>query len=193
MAVRWEGTHFFVSVKEVDIPKIIDLLDAIVRITSAAICGSELHTYRGRLPTKHPMTFGHENMGIIEEVGEKVTTLKKGTVCSLAPVLGKLQTLERLAKDFLENRLLTGLANMNQEHLCLMEGRLSLCVSRLQTRIFSPSHLAISASWITSFWRISGPRLGMHWNVQAGPGRYHSCFWSWCVGIPTGTVHSLHC
>lgn len=77
-AVRWEGMDFSVSVKDVEIPKIIDSLDAIVRLTSAAICGSDLHTYRGRLTTKHPLTFGHENMGIVEEVGSDVTTLKKG-------------------------------------------------------------------------------------------------------------------
>lgn len=77
-AVRWEGKDFSVSVKEVEIPKLIDPLDAIVRLTSAAICGSDLHTYRGRLPMNHPLTFGHENMGIVEEVGEDVTTLKKG-------------------------------------------------------------------------------------------------------------------
>jgi threonine dehydrogenase-like Zn-dependent dehydrogenase len=89
-AVRWEGKPFSVSVREVDIPKIIDPLDAIVRITSAAICGSELHTYRGRLPTKHPMTFGHENMGIIEEVGEKVTTLNKGDRVLVGAGIGKI-------------------------------------------------------------------------------------------------------
>jgi threonine dehydrogenase-like Zn-dependent dehydrogenase len=89
-AVRWEGKAFSVSVNEVDIPKIIDPLDAIVRITSAAICGTELHTYRGRLPTKHPMTFGHENMGIVEEVGEKVTTLKKGDRVLVGAGIGEI-------------------------------------------------------------------------------------------------------
>jgi threonine dehydrogenase-like Zn-dependent dehydrogenase len=55
--VRWEGKPFSVSAKEVDIPKIIDPLDAIVRLTSSAICGTDLHTYLGRLPMKHPLTF----------------------------------------------------------------------------------------------------------------------------------------
>jgi len=77
-AVRWEGKPFSVSVKEVDIPKIIDPLDAIVRLTNSAICGTDLHTYRGRLPMKHPLTFGHENMGIIVKAGVNITTLKKG-------------------------------------------------------------------------------------------------------------------
>jgi hypothetical protein len=77
-AVRWEGKAFSISAKDVDTPKIVGPLDAIVRLTSAAICGSDLHTYRGRLPMNHPLTFGHENLGIVEEVGEHVTTLKKG-------------------------------------------------------------------------------------------------------------------
>jgi threonine dehydrogenase-like Zn-dependent dehydrogenase len=77
-AVRWEGKEESVSVKEIEIPKIRKPLDAIVRITSAAICGTDLHTFRGRIEMNTPLTFGHENIGIIEEVGSAVTTLKKG-------------------------------------------------------------------------------------------------------------------
>jgi threonine dehydrogenase-like Zn-dependent dehydrogenase len=89
-AVRWEGKAFSVSVKDVEIPKIIDPLDAIVRITSAAICGSDLHTYRGRLPMDHPLTFGHENMGIVEDVGADVTTLKKGDRVLVSSAIGEI-------------------------------------------------------------------------------------------------------
>ncbi|TVY84418.1 S-(hydroxymethyl)glutathione dehydrogenase, partial [Lachnellula suecica] len=77
-AVRWEGQPYSVSVESVDIPKITNSLDAIVRITSSAICGSDLHVYRGRAPTTPPLTFGHENIGIVAEVGNDITTLKKG-------------------------------------------------------------------------------------------------------------------
>jgi threonine dehydrogenase-like Zn-dependent dehydrogenase len=77
-AVKWEGKFESVSVKEVSIPKIRDPLDAIIRVTSAAICGTDLHTYRGRIDMNHGETFGHENIGIVEEVGSAVTTLKKG-------------------------------------------------------------------------------------------------------------------
>jgi threonine dehydrogenase-like Zn-dependent dehydrogenase len=65
-AVRWEGRPFSVSVKEIDIPKITQPLDAIVCLTSLAICGTDLHIYHGRIPMNHPLTFGHENIGIIE-------------------------------------------------------------------------------------------------------------------------------
>lgn len=77
-AVRWEGKEGSVSVKEIEIPKIRKPLDAIVRITSAAICGTDLHTFHGRIEMNTPLTFGHENIGVIEEVGSAVTTLKKG-------------------------------------------------------------------------------------------------------------------
>ena len=47
--------------------------DVILRVTSTAICGSDLHIYNGFLPQKRPMTLGHEFMGIVEEIGSGVT------------------------------------------------------------------------------------------------------------------------
>ncbi|HUP88557.1 MAG TPA: zinc-dependent alcohol dehydrogenase [Longimicrobiales bacterium] len=53
--------------------------DAIVRVTTAAICGSDIHIYHGMLPdTRVGHTFGHEFVGIIEEVGPSVENLKRG-------------------------------------------------------------------------------------------------------------------
>jgi S-(hydroxymethyl)glutathione dehydrogenase/alcohol dehydrogenase len=52
--------------------------DAIIRITSTAICGSDLHIYNGMFPQPRPMTLGHEFMGIVEDIGSDVTKLKKG-------------------------------------------------------------------------------------------------------------------
>jgi threonine dehydrogenase-like Zn-dependent dehydrogenase len=53
--------------------------DAIVRVTRSCICGSDLHLYHGLVPdTRVGMTFGHEFIGIVEEVGPSVTKLKKG-------------------------------------------------------------------------------------------------------------------
>lgn len=43
-----------------------------------AICGSDLHMYQGRTAAESGLVFGHENMGIVTEVGEGVTLLKKG-------------------------------------------------------------------------------------------------------------------
>ncbi len=61
-----------VRVDTVDDPKIEDARDAIIRVTSTAICGSDLHIYNGSLPQPRPMTLGHEFMGIVEEVGPGV-------------------------------------------------------------------------------------------------------------------------
>ncbi|HHX40014.1 MAG TPA: alcohol dehydrogenase catalytic domain-containing protein [Armatimonadetes bacterium] len=67
-----------VRVEDVDDPKIQDPRDAIVRATSTAICGSDLHIYNGTFPQARPMVLGHEFMGVVEEVGKEVNTLKKG-------------------------------------------------------------------------------------------------------------------
>src|SRR5690625_6769869 len=76
-AVVYKGP-FEVAVEEVDDPKIQDPTDVIVRITSTAICGSDLHMYEGRTDAEPGITFGHENMGIVEEIGSGVTTVCKG-------------------------------------------------------------------------------------------------------------------
>ncbi len=67
-----------VRVENVDDPKIEQPRDAIIRVTSTAICGSDLHIYNGLVPQPRPMTLGHEFMGIVEDVGSEVQNLKKG-------------------------------------------------------------------------------------------------------------------
>jgi threonine dehydrogenase-like Zn-dependent dehydrogenase len=67
-----------VRVDTVDDPIIEESRDAIIRVTSTAICGSDLHLYNGGFPQPRPMTLGHEFMGIVEEVGKGVTNLKRG-------------------------------------------------------------------------------------------------------------------
>ena len=62
----------------VEDPKIKDQDDIILKVTSTAICGSDLHIYSGGIPQPRPMTIGHEFMGIVEEVGKNVTHLKRG-------------------------------------------------------------------------------------------------------------------
>lgn len=53
--------------------------DVILRVTATAICGSDLHLYRGKMPaTQEGDIFGHEFMGIVEEVGPEVTQVQKG-------------------------------------------------------------------------------------------------------------------
>ncbi|RKT85342.1 glutathione-independent formaldehyde dehydrogenase [Saccharopolyspora antimicrobica] len=69
---------FSVAIGEVDRPSIQHPNDVIVRITSTAICGSDLHMYEGRTAAEPGIVFGHENMGIIEELGSGVTSLNRG-------------------------------------------------------------------------------------------------------------------
>lgn len=68
-----------VRVEEKPVPAIEHPNDAIVRVTRAAICGSDLHLYHGLMPdTRVGMTFGHEFVGVVEEVGASVQRLKPG-------------------------------------------------------------------------------------------------------------------
>ena len=69
---------FKVAVEEVPDPRLQHPNDVIVRVTSSAICGSDLHMYEGRTAAKPGIVFGHENQGIVEEVGEGVTSIKQG-------------------------------------------------------------------------------------------------------------------
>lgn len=77
-AVTYQGIKNVV-VKEVPDPKIVKPDDMIVRITSSAICGSDLHLIHGMIPNlEENYVIGHEPMGIVEEVGPGVTRVKKG-------------------------------------------------------------------------------------------------------------------
>jgi threonine dehydrogenase-like Zn-dependent dehydrogenase len=74
----WSGRNT-VQVENVPDPKILNERDAIVRITSTAICGSDLHLYDGYVPTmKRGDILGHEFMGEIVETGRGVTSLEVG-------------------------------------------------------------------------------------------------------------------
>jgi threonine dehydrogenase-like Zn-dependent dehydrogenase len=77
-ATTWTGPNH-VSVKDVPEPRILNDEDAIVRITSTAICGSDLHLYDGYIPAMLPGDIlGHEFMGEIVEVGPAVTNVAVG-------------------------------------------------------------------------------------------------------------------
>jgi glutathione-independent formaldehyde dehydrogenase len=69
---------FEVTVEEVDDPRIEDPTDVVVEITTAAICGSDLHMYEGRTDAEAGIVFGHENMGTVVETGPGVASVKKG-------------------------------------------------------------------------------------------------------------------
>jgi glutathione-independent formaldehyde dehydrogenase len=76
-AVVFQGP-FKLAVEDVEDPKIEQPGDAVIRITTANICGSDLHPYEGRAPLEAGMVLGHENMGIVEETGPGVTRVKPG-------------------------------------------------------------------------------------------------------------------
>lgn len=61
-------------------PRIVEGTDAIVRVTSAAVCGSDLWWYRGDNSVDHPRRMGHEFIGRVEQVGPDVTTVSPGDV-----------------------------------------------------------------------------------------------------------------
>jgi threonine dehydrogenase-like Zn-dependent dehydrogenase len=77
-ATCWFGKHD-VRVVDVPEPRILNRRDAIVRVTSTAICGSDLHLYDGFVPTMQKGDIlGHEFMGEVMEVGEGISNLKPG-------------------------------------------------------------------------------------------------------------------
>jgi glutathione-independent formaldehyde dehydrogenase len=76
-AVVWKGPRQ-IAVENVPDPKIEDATDAIIRLTTTAICGSDLHMYEGRTAVEPGQIFGHENMGVVEAVGSAVKLLRPG-------------------------------------------------------------------------------------------------------------------
>lgn len=77
-ALTYHGAHD-VRVETVPDPVIEQSDDIILKVTATAICGSDLHLYRGKIPnTQHGDIFGHEFMGVVEEAGSGVTSVSKG-------------------------------------------------------------------------------------------------------------------
>ncbi|WP_134091566.1 zinc-dependent alcohol dehydrogenase [Olivibacter sp. XZL3] len=78
LAMNYRGP-FRVRIDEKPYPEILHPEDAIIRVTRSCICGSDLHLYHGLVPdTRVGSTFGHEFIGIVEEVGPEVTEIQVG-------------------------------------------------------------------------------------------------------------------
>jgi threonine dehydrogenase-like Zn-dependent dehydrogenase len=78
LAMTYRGPQR-VRIDEKPHPEIKHPEDAIVRVTRSCICGSDLHLYNGNVPdTRVGMTFGHEFIGVVEEIGPEVHKLKVG-------------------------------------------------------------------------------------------------------------------
>ena len=77
-AVTWQGVHDM-RVIDVPDPRVEEPTDAIIKVTSTGLCGSDLHLYETLAPFMEPGdVVGHEPMGIVEEVGSAVTDLRVG-------------------------------------------------------------------------------------------------------------------
>ncbi|UKE46294.1 zinc-dependent alcohol dehydrogenase [Xanthomonas cerealis] len=77
-ALTYHGTKD-VRVETVPDPVLIDADDIVLRVTATAICGSDLHLYRGKISDLHSGdVLGHEFMGVVEDVGPEVTRVKRG-------------------------------------------------------------------------------------------------------------------
>ena len=78
-ALRWHGKHDIRCDNYVPDPSIEDPRDAIIKVSSCAICGSDLHLYDGFMPgMQHGDIMGHEFMGEVMEVGSSNKKLKVG-------------------------------------------------------------------------------------------------------------------
>jgi threonine dehydrogenase-like Zn-dependent dehydrogenase len=93
-AVVYEGPRQ-VSVKDVPDARIERPTDVLVRITSANICGSDLHMYEGRTDFEPGRWFGHENLGRVVEVGDGIDKVQVGEYVVL-PFQHRLRTLQEL-------------------------------------------------------------------------------------------------
>lgn len=76
-AVTYAGANKM-SVSDHPKPKLKSPTDAILRVTTSGICGSDLHMYEGRTPLEKGTIVGHEIMGVIDETGDAVSSIKKG-------------------------------------------------------------------------------------------------------------------
>jgi threonine dehydrogenase-like Zn-dependent dehydrogenase len=67
-----------VRVEEIPDPTIINPTDAVIRVVRACICGSDLWPYTSKEPSETGQTMGHEAIGVVEDIGAEVRTLKRG-------------------------------------------------------------------------------------------------------------------
>ena len=69
-----------VRIEDVADPKVVDPTDVVLRITTSAVCGSDLHPYHGRggALVEKGAVMGHEFMGLVEEVGREVSQVRVG-------------------------------------------------------------------------------------------------------------------
>lgn len=78
-AVIWSGKPYSMTVQDIPRPTVQAPTDVLVRVTMAAICGTDLHTYHGLFGGSDvPYPMGHEAIGIVVEAGSEVQNFKRG-------------------------------------------------------------------------------------------------------------------
>ncbi|MGZ3102872.1 alcohol dehydrogenase family protein [Streptomyces sp. H72] len=78
-ALQWHGTRRVAVADDLPVPRLEDPRDAVVRVVRSAICGTDLHPYRGEIAGFTPGTVtGHEFTGVVEAVGPEVPGLRTG-------------------------------------------------------------------------------------------------------------------
>ncbi|OJJ29870.1 hypothetical protein ASPWEDRAFT_121832 [Aspergillus wentii DTO 134E9] len=99
--VVWTGTPFNVSVVDLPIPTIQSPTDAIVRVSMAGICGTDLHTYRGHYGSATvPWAMGHEAIGFIAHLGDAVTNLQLGDRVVISDTVHEPHTVAEAATSY---------------------------------------------------------------------------------------------
>lgn len=99
-ALTYQGARD-VRVETVDDPQLVAADDILLRVTATAICGSDLHIYRGKIPgMKDGDILGHEFMGIVEEAGPAVTRVRKGDRVVIPFVIACGQCFHCLLNEF---------------------------------------------------------------------------------------------
>ncbi|KAH7129038.1 hypothetical protein EDB81DRAFT_764187 [Dactylonectria macrodidyma] len=91
-----------ITVQDVPVPQLLSPTDAIVRLTTSAICGSDLFAYRGFAPQQPPYVPGHEGIGYVAQVGSAVTALSVGDYVVIPDNLhhGQLQMRQSLPTSY---------------------------------------------------------------------------------------------
>jgi 2-desacetyl-2-hydroxyethyl bacteriochlorophyllide A dehydrogenase len=99
-----------VRVGEVPEPVVSGPGDALVRMTLSAVCGSDLHIYHGHTPVEEGTTLGHEFVGVVEEAGPEVRTVKPGdrVVAAFFAACGRCRLCRRGLWSQCESRALFG-------------------------------------------------------------------------------------
>ena len=127
-----------VKVDNVPDPALANLDDIILRVTATAICGSDLHIYRGKIPGMgHGDILGHEFMGVVEQAGSGVTNLRRGDRVVIPFVIACGQCF------YCSKKLFAGCESTNPQ-MGTMDGRGALLNKKTSTSgagLFGYSHL----------------------------------------------------